>query len=251
MFRRTFSAPLRRAANSIYRQQVRHFDDEFASQKSTLNLLSREEDAGILIEAYSPLGFRLSNNIRIFGPCAIFPRSILHWNVTSVEDINEDSLSLFGLLEPKLDLLILGLGSSTANINMSVIQYLRSRKIGVEILPTEHACSTFNFLNAEHRCVAAALIPPEYASIQGSRGATRTDGIVTKDMMEFQLGIFDVEKDTEEEKRLTEKLYGENNENLWKQWYSNKRRVIHDESDKHDPNEYLRQKEKPPSDQNK
>lgn len=64
-----------------FRQQVRHLDDEFAYQKSTLNLLSKEEDAELLIEAYSPLGFRFNNNIHVFGPCAVFPRSLLHWNV--------------------------------------------------------------------------------------------------------------------------------------------------------------------------
>jgi len=37
---------------------------------------------------------------------------------------------------------------------------MRSKKISLEILSTERACATFNFLNAEHRCVAGALIPP-------------------------------------------------------------------------------------------
>lgn len=31
-----------------------------------------------------------------------------------------------------------------------------------EILPTEHACTTFNFLNSEGRNVAAVLIPPKH-----------------------------------------------------------------------------------------
>lgn len=35
-------------------------------------------------------------------------------------------------------------------------------KISFEILTTEHACTTFNFLNTEGRNVAAALIPPKY-----------------------------------------------------------------------------------------
>lgn len=32
--------------------------------------------------------------------------------------------------------------------------------IGVEVLSTEQACATFNFLNAERRCIAGAVIPP-------------------------------------------------------------------------------------------
>jgi len=32
--------------------------------------------------------------------------------------------------------------------------------ISTEILTTEQACATFNFLNAENRYIAGALIPP-------------------------------------------------------------------------------------------
>jgi len=38
-------------------------------------------------------------------------------------------------------------------------QFVRSKGISLEILTTEHACTTFNFLTVESRCVAAALIP--------------------------------------------------------------------------------------------
>lgn len=249
IFRRSISVPLCRAVKSFFpRQQVRHFDDEFAHQTSTLNLLSREEDTDLLIEAYSPLGFRFNNNIHVFGPCAVFPRSILHWNVTSSADINENSLSLFCLLEPKLDLLILGVGSSTSNIDLSIIRYLRSKHISVEILPTEHACSTFNFLNSEHRCMAAGLIPPEYQEELGQMSASADDN-VSSAMMGFKSGILEIPQDTEEEKRLHEGMYGLNNEKLWKQWYTNKRDRITEESDKYDPNEYL--KRKSPSDPDK
>lgn len=37
---------------------------------------------------------------------------------------------------------------------------MRGKNINLEVLPTERACATFNFLNAEGRCVAGALIPP-------------------------------------------------------------------------------------------
>jgi NADH dehydrogenase [ubiquinone] 1 alpha subcomplex assembly factor 3 len=32
--------------------------------------------------------------------------------------------------------------------------------ISIEVLTTEQACATFNFLNAENRYIAGALIPP-------------------------------------------------------------------------------------------
>jgi hypothetical protein len=48
------------------------------------------------------IGFRLNNGMYVLGPMAIFPRTVLSWNVGSVDEINEDSLSLFCLLEPKI-----------------------------------------------------------------------------------------------------------------------------------------------------
>jgi NADH dehydrogenase [ubiquinone] 1 alpha subcomplex assembly factor 3 len=38
----------------------------------------------------------------VFGPMVIFPHTVLSWNVSQVDAINEDSLSLFSLLEPKI-----------------------------------------------------------------------------------------------------------------------------------------------------
>lgn len=100
--------------------------------------------------------------------------------MSSVEDISEESLSLFYTLEPKIgksltpysalsqhtyhctsqDILVIGVGDNDLKVNPKVIQFMRGKSINLEILPTERACATFNFLNAEGRCVAGALIPP-------------------------------------------------------------------------------------------
>lgn len=93
-----------------------------------------------------------------------FYRSVLSWNVGDLNDINEASLSLFFVLEPKLDILVLGIGDEVDNFNFQkkLIPLSKKLKISFEILPTEHACATFNFLNAESRNVAGALIPPKH-----------------------------------------------------------------------------------------
>jgi hypothetical protein len=41
-----------------------------------------------------------------------------------------------------------------------MINFMKDKKISLEISPTERACAIFNFLNVEGRCVAGALIPP-------------------------------------------------------------------------------------------
>jgi len=60
-----------------------------------------------------------------------------------------------------LDILVLGMGDDTV-LDMKLMKELKRRGLNVEALPTDKACSTFNFLNAEFRYVAAALIPPEF-----------------------------------------------------------------------------------------
>ncbi|XP_064606640.1 NADH dehydrogenase [ubiquinone] 1 alpha subcomplex assembly factor 3-like isoform X2 [Liolophura sinensis] len=135
---------------------------DYKKTEISVQMLSQEEDWLMYVESYSQLGFRLNTGVRIIGPCAVFPKSILHWNVKGAEDIHESSLCLFTLLEPKLDILIIGKGDRSSSVSPKLYTYLRSKKINVEILPTDQALATFNFLNSERRYVAGAFIPPEY-----------------------------------------------------------------------------------------
>ncbi|KAL8612749.1 hypothetical protein ACOMHN_033748 [Nucella lapillus] len=156
---------LRNSRSTLTRASVRHYDPETGGEEiksTTVTMLSKEDDDYLYVEAYSQIGFRLSNGFRIIGPCVLFPRSILHWGVGGTHELNGESLSLFSMLEPKLDILVLGVGDHGVKYDRNIIKYLRSNKINVEILPTDQACSTFNFLNAERRIVAAGLIPPTY-----------------------------------------------------------------------------------------
>lgn len=56
-------------------------------------------------------------------------------------------------------------GNPGTTVSKDVITFLRQKKIGFEILPTEQAVATFNFMNLERRCVAAALLPPQTVNI--------------------------------------------------------------------------------------
>lgn len=85
-----------------------------------------QPDSYIFVDSFSALGFKLNNGVAIMGPCAVFPKTCLHWNVSIThyilliftayidllimlliqiagpEEINMESLSLFRVLEPKL-----------------------------------------------------------------------------------------------------------------------------------------------------
>ncbi|EDW01892.1 NADH dehydrogenase [ubiquinone] 1 alpha subcomplex assembly factor 3 [Drosophila grimshawi] len=152
-----------RGISTAHRNLSKAYD---ADGKTKVTIFNTDTDVGLMITGYSQYGFRLNNNMVLLGPITVFPRSVLSWNVNSFEDINEESLSIFPTLEPKIDVLIIGIGdqSPTPTLSKRIIAYMKKYKTNVEVLRTEQACATFNFLNAEGRMVACALIPPLHLS---------------------------------------------------------------------------------------
>lgn len=139
-----------------------------------------------MINSFSQFGFRLNNELVIVGPMALFSRTVMSWNVSNYEEINEDSLSLFCLLEPKVDVLVIGIGdqSVTPDFSRKIMKFMKKFAINVEVLNTEQACATFNFLNSEGRMVAAAMIPPNHIKINEDdlmRRQSRQDLYVRED----------------------------------------------------------------------
>lgn len=53
-------------------------------QRSTVSFLNDETDS-LAINGFSQLGFLLNNGLRVVGPCAVFPQTILQWNVCLVQ----------------------------------------------------------------------------------------------------------------------------------------------------------------------
>lgn len=42
--------------------------------KTTVSILNKEVDGGLMINAFSQMGFRLNNGMMVIGPMAIFPK---------------------------------------------------------------------------------------------------------------------------------------------------------------------------------
>ncbi|XP_003441472.2 NADH dehydrogenase [ubiquinone] 1 alpha subcomplex assembly factor 3 [Oreochromis niloticus] len=133
-------------------------DDELY-QRTTVSVMQKDVDNGVLIHSYNSAGFNIDGN-RVFGPCAVLPPAILQWKIGSSKDITEESVSLFHMLEPKIEILVLGTGARLERIDPSVLALLKRKGISVEVQDTPNACATFNFLMSERRIVAAGLIPP-------------------------------------------------------------------------------------------
>lgn len=139
--------------------------DSDMPQRSRVSYLSTEmtEAKQIGVRALSCYGFRLIDGTFLYGPVALFPRTALSWRVQTPQDITPSSLSLFAMLEPKIDILVIGAGDkkNIDRVRAQIAGFLRDHKIGLEISDTEDAIATFNFLNAEGRYVAAGLYPPD------------------------------------------------------------------------------------------
>ncbi|XP_078468468.1 NADH dehydrogenase [ubiquinone] 1 alpha subcomplex assembly factor 3 isoform X1 [Lampetra planeri] len=133
--------------------------DDDLYEKTTVTMLQRDSPNTMFVDSYGLHGFTVNGN-RVIGPCAIIPHAIIQWNVGSWKDISEESLSLFYLLEPRIEILVLGTGDRVERLDPQLLRFMTRQGVAVEVQDTGHACSTFNFLVNDRRLVAAGLIPP-------------------------------------------------------------------------------------------
>lgn len=86
----------------------------------------------------------------MIGPIVLFPRAIFAWHVESPEKIDFDSLMIFSMVQPKVDTLIIGIGSdeATKEIGTAVLKFAHEFKINVEILSTELVSCTISWINS-------------------------------------------------------------------------------------------------------
>ncbi|VDM81301.1 unnamed protein product [Strongylus vulgaris] len=90
--------------------------DSDVPQRSRVSFLSTEmtEAKQVGVRGLSCYGFRLLDGTFLYGPVALFPKTALSWRVQTPADITPHitprSLSLFAMLEPKIDILVVGAG---------------------------------------------------------------------------------------------------------------------------------------------
>ena len=81
-------------------------------------------------------------------------RIVPEWNVTSVDDINEESLQVIFDLQPEV--ILIGTGNTQVFLPTATQVHFFRRNFGFEVMTTEAACRTFNVLATEGRKVVAA-----------------------------------------------------------------------------------------------
>ncbi|CAI9576385.1 unnamed protein product, partial [Staurois parvus] len=127
-----------------YRQQQRSHrlsptGDELY-EKTTVTHLERDSPDIMFVESYSRQGFIINGN-QVIGPCAIIPRAILQWNVHSYKDISYESLSLFRLLVPRIEILVLGIGDRVERLDPNLLKLMRQNGVAVEVQDTVSICN--------------------------------------------------------------------------------------------------------------
>jgi NADH dehydrogenase [ubiquinone] 1 alpha subcomplex assembly factor 3 len=82
---------------------------------------------------------------------------LLSWRAPrSVAELTEEHFRLGALVNPGLDIVVIGTGQYTQPLSPELMKALR-RIAPVEVCSTFHACSTFNLMNMEDRRVMALL----------------------------------------------------------------------------------------------
>ncbi|MHA6299035.1 Mth938-like domain-containing protein [Devosia sp. CAU 1758] len=114
------------------------------------------------IDAYGNGGFRFAD-MSHKGSLLCLPDGMAGWDMASAADLTLESLQPVLDQSDRIDVLLVGLGSTIVAIDPAIRQALRDKGIILEATQTGGAIRTYNVLLAEERAVAAALIAVENA----------------------------------------------------------------------------------------
>ncbi len=83
-------------------------------------------------------------------------RLLTSWPPAGFDDLNAQHFALIAELEPEI--VLLGTGNRLRFPSAELTRALIEARIGLEVMDFQAACRTYNFLAAEERKVAAALL---------------------------------------------------------------------------------------------
>jgi len=129
--------------------------------RSAFAIEAAEDQRGLInIDGYTDDIFFVSTE-PIRGPIFVLPEFVVSWNIESLADLTVGHFSLLKTVYPAVDLIIIGCGKYTTQLPPELIADLL-KVSPFEIMPSNHACATFNMLSTEDRQVAAAIMPITY-----------------------------------------------------------------------------------------
>ncbi|XP_068335359.1 uncharacterized protein [Pyrus communis] len=123
-----------------------------------INLIDNVPDDQLRFQRYTENGFTV-NGVDYEGSLLCVGNMLMSWAPTKFSDVTPDSLSIFQLVRPIPEILILGCGRNIEPVDPELRRYIRSTGMKLEAVDSRNAISTYNILNEEGRIVAAALVP--------------------------------------------------------------------------------------------
>ena len=109
------------------------------------------------IRSVSDKGVSVNHDVFIKPFIISGQRIVPEWDVTSIDDISEESLQAVFRLEPEV--VLIGTGNTQVFLPPATQVHFFRRNVGFEVMTTDAACRTFNVLASEGRHVVAALFP--------------------------------------------------------------------------------------------
>ncbi|XP_057450821.1 uncharacterized protein LOC130742738 [Lotus japonicus] len=123
-----------------------------------INVIDKLPDDQLRFQGYSDTGFTV-NRVEYEGSLLCVGNLLLSWKPNKFSEITADSLSLFQIVRPIPEILILGCGRNIQPVDPELRKFIRSTGMKLEAVDSRNAASTYNILNEEGRIVAAALLP--------------------------------------------------------------------------------------------
>ncbi|KAJ6560296.1 DUF498-domain-containing protein [Mycena capillaripes] len=127
---------------------------------SLTNILASDTPPAVQVASVTADGIYLEDGLLLPAACIFIEGKVFLWDVPeSVTQWGREHLSMFEVVVPRPEILILGTGEEMAHPPPSFKSYLMDLGIQVDVMSTRNACSTYNLLAEEGRRVAAALAP--------------------------------------------------------------------------------------------
>ncbi|KAH7576130.1 hypothetical protein ACOSP7_003754 [Xanthoceras sorbifolium] len=123
-----------------------------------INLIDNVPEDQLRFQGYTDTGFTV-NRVQYEGSLLCVGNLLMSWAPKKFSEITPNSLSIFQLVRPIPEILVLGCGRYIEPVDPEVQRFIRSIGIKLEAVDSRNAASTYNILNEEGRIVAAALLP--------------------------------------------------------------------------------------------
>ncbi|KAK4255156.1 hypothetical protein QN277_008190 [Acacia crassicarpa] len=123
-----------------------------------INLIDKVPEDQLRFQGYNDTGFTV-NKVEYEGSLLCVGNLLLSWKPKKFSEITSDSLSIFQILRPIPEILIIGSGRHIQQVDPELRRFIRSTGMKLEAVDSRNAASTYNILNEEGRIVAAALLP--------------------------------------------------------------------------------------------